>query len=160
MQYPFIAMKTENSAKAAAIVLTSMGTMSWVVIASLVAAGLVMAAGAGMTAIGSGLIMSLPAMATGGVVSAPTITMVGEGRYPEAVVPLGDSPQLSSMKADIANAVLQGIMALQSANGRSGNSGGNEIVLNVDGTNLARVMIPQIENEQRRMGYALALREV
>ena len=51
----------------------------------------------------------LPAMAHGGVVSGPTVAMVGEGRYPEAVMPLGNSPEFADMKQDITNAVLAGL---------------------------------------------------
>ena len=105
---------------------------------------------------------NVPKMATGGVISAPTMALVGEGRYPEAVVPLGSSPQFASMKTDIANAVLQGIMAFQgnSTNSRKNNFESSEIVLNIDGTRLARVMLPQLSNEQKRLGYSMTLREV
>ena len=100
----------------------------------------------------------IPAMATGGVATGPTVAMVGEGRYPEAVVPLGGSPQFASMKSDIANAVLQGIMALNGRGGGRGNSA-TEIVLNVDGTKLARAVLPGIEKERSR-GYSMAVQGV
>lgn len=110
-------------------------------------------------AIAGSLLVSavLPKMATGGVVSAPTVTLVGEGRYPEAVVPLGDSPQFAEMKADIANAVLAGITAL---NRNSTQNTASEVVLNVDGSRLARALIPQLNKEKRRMGYNTAIKEV
>lgn len=94
----------------------------------------------------------VPAMATGGVVSAPTMALVGEGKYPEAVVPLGSSPQFSQMKNDIAAAVLQGI----SQYGIGANAGGtkSEIVINLDGRELARKQIDHLESEYRRRGYA------
>ena len=115
----------------------------------------------GNTKIGGFFKALIPGMATGGVVSSPTVAMVGEGRYPEAVVPLGDSPQFANMKADIANAVIQGITAMRSTRNRSGSgSGGGEIVLNVDGTKLARAVLPQLESEQKRRGYNVTLREV
>lgn len=49
--------------------------------------------------------VQVPAMANGGVVQGATLAMVGEGRYPEAVVPLGNSSQFTTMKEDIASAV-------------------------------------------------------
>lgn len=52
---------------------------------------------------------NMPAMAHGGVVTGPTVAMVGEGRYPETVIPLGSSPEFSAMKEDITNAVLAGL---------------------------------------------------
>ena len=52
---------------------------------------------------------NMPAMAHGGVVSGPTVAMVGEGKYNEVVMPLGNSPEFSAMKQDITNAVLAGL---------------------------------------------------
>ncbi len=51
----------------------------------------------------------IPALAKGGVVNTPTLSLIGEGRYSEAVVPLGSSPQFRSMKEDIASRVAQTI---------------------------------------------------
>lgn len=112
---------------------------------------------AAATAAGFALGAVIPQMKTGGVVTGPTYAMVGEGRYPEAVVPLGSSPQFAEMKDDIANAVIQGIFA---ANRAGGNSGQTELVLNLDGEKLARVIIPRINKENNRRGYALQLKEV
>lgn len=44
-------------------------------------------------------------LAEGGVVTSPTLSWIGEGRYPEAVVPLGNSPQMQDLVQQIANAV-------------------------------------------------------
>lgn len=44
-------------------------------------------------------------MATGGVVTGPTYALLGEGRYDEAVIPLGDSPQMKELVDAIAEAV-------------------------------------------------------
>lgn len=101
----------------------------------------------------------LPAMATGGVVSAPTTALIGEGKYPEAVVPLGNSPQFATMKNDIASAVMQGIMAMGGINNKGHNSG-TEVVLNIDGEKLARTIIPAMERENRRKGFSMQVREV
>jgi len=129
--------------------------------------GPIMVAAAGI-ALGVGIALlvrklrtPVPAMATGGVVSSPTMALVGEGRYPEAVVPLGNSPQFSSMKTDIAAAVIQGMSAVMGNQGRNNrNNTPSEIVLNIDGTRLARVMLPNLEGEQRRAGYNVSIREV
>lgn len=43
-----------------------------------------------------------PALATGGVVTAPTMAMIGEGKYNEAVIPLGNSPQMKQFAEDVA----------------------------------------------------------
>ena len=44
-------------------------------------------------------------MANGGVVTGPTRAWVGEGSYDEAVIPLGDSPQLADMLDKFAGVV-------------------------------------------------------
>lgn len=77
---------------------------------ALVVAGIVLAA-TGATAAQANSTMSQgsdtpPAMAKGGVVSGPTVAIIGEGRYNEAVIPLGNSPQFTSMQENIADAVV------------------------------------------------------
>lgn len=47
----------------------------------------------------------IPMMAKGGVVDSPTMAMIGEGQYDEAVVPLGNSPQMQDLVQQIADAV-------------------------------------------------------
>lgn len=44
-------------------------------------------------------------MASGGVATGPTRAVVGEGKYDEAVIPLGNSPQLNEMLDKFANKV-------------------------------------------------------
>ena len=65
-------------------------------------------------------------LATGGVTTGPVHALVGEGRYNEAVIPLGNSAEFASMKSDITNAVVAGLM---SAGGSNGNI---NITVNVD----------------------------
>ena len=48
---------------------------------------------------------SIPYLANGGVVTSPTMAMIGEGRYNEAVIPLGNSPQMQELVHEIADAV-------------------------------------------------------
>lgn len=47
----------------------------------------------------------IPAMAHGGVVRSPTVAMVGEGKYNEAVIPLGDSPEMAEFVDKIVDAI-------------------------------------------------------
>ena len=47
----------------------------------------------------------IPALANGGVVTGPTEALIGEGRYPEAVIPLGNSPQIKELIDKISEAV-------------------------------------------------------
>ena len=89
------------------------------------------------------------AMATGGVVSAPTLAMVGEGKYPEAVVPLGQSPQFTSMKQGIAEEVVS-LMGT-----RNDTRNDRPVVLNIDGQTLARALWPDLINTQYQVGVKL-----
>ena len=112
-------------------------------------------------AVASGLIVGavFPAMATGGVVSSPTVAMVGEGKYPEAVVPLGSSPQFASMKSDIANAVVQAMLATRESGARGGATT-EQISLNIDGKTFARLILPKLRKEGYRHGYDIAMKGV
>lgn len=47
----------------------------------------------------------IPELARGGVVSSPTLAMIGEGSHSEAVLPLDDSPQMQDLIQKIADAV-------------------------------------------------------
>lgn len=71
-----------------------------------------------------------PRMATGGVVRGPTHALIGEGQYSEAVIPLGNSPELQEMIDKIANAV--------SATPRNGNNAQVPVEVHVylDGTEI------------------------
>ena len=89
------------------------------------------------------------AMATGGVVSAPTLAMVGEGKYPEAVVPLGQSPQFTSMKQGIAEEVVSLIGPRNDARNN------RPVVLNIDGRTLARALWPDLIDTQYQVGVKL-----
>ena len=89
------------------------------------------------------------AMATGGVVNAPTLAMVGEGKYPEAVVPLGQSPQFTSMKQGIAEEVVSLIGPRNDARNN------RPVVLNIDGRTLARALWPDLIDTQYQVGVKL-----
>ena len=47
----------------------------------------------------------IPEMASGGVVTSPTYALIGEGRYDEAVIPLGNSPQMAELVDQIVQAL-------------------------------------------------------
>lgn len=89
------------------------------------------------------------AMATGGVVAAPTIALLGEGHYPEAVVPLGQSPQFTSMKQGIAEEVVSLMGPRNSA------KNDRPVILNIDGRTLARALWPDLINTQYQVGVKL-----
>lgn len=49
--------------------------------------------------------VNIPRLASGGVVSSPTYSMIGEGAYSEAVIPLDNSPQMKELIQEIVNAI-------------------------------------------------------
>lgn len=117
-----------------------------------VVAGIVMTAVASASSVVDSNESSGPdtvAMATGGIVNAPTLAMVGEGKYPEAVVPLGQSPQFTSMKQGIAEEVVS-LMGT-----RNGARNDRPVVLNIDGRTLARALWPDLINTQYQVGVKL-----
>ena len=64
----------------------------------------------------------IPHLAKGGVVTGPTMALIGEGKYDEAVIPLGDSPQMNEMIQKIVDAL---------NDDPRGGSGGGEAVFNI-----------------------------
>lgn len=137
-------------AKAAAIIAAS-------TIAAGIVAGIVLAA---VAAVGQGASQSdskfngtPQGLATGGIVTGPKLALIGEGQYDEAVIPLGQSPQFTSMKQGIAEEVA----GMISSNGRGRGSTANDrpVILNIDGKTLARAMWPNLINTQYQVGVKL-----
>lgn len=97
-----------------------------------------------------GFAQAVPKMAAGGIVTRPTMALIGEGRYDEAVLPLGNSPQMRNLKDDIVNAVIQGLFAVRQAGGGQSKQSSEEIVLSIDGQKLARILLPKLLSEQKK----------
>ena len=101
---------------------------------------------------GMGYSASTPRLASGGIVTQPTLAMVGEQGKKEAVIPLENSAFINNFAATIAQAVAT---ALAQAN-KSGSSGGPDtLVLKVGETELGRVAIRAINGVQRQAGMTL-----
>lgn len=123
------------------------GTMSWGTAIPIITAAI----GVGISSIQA----MVPQMATGGVVDQPTMAMIGEGRYNEAVVPLGNSPQFAEMKEDIASAVLRKISPTPTYQSVQPSGGQTPIVIQLNGRDLARAMLPYIGYTQSQVGVKL-----
>ena len=95
--------------------------------------------------------------ARGGVATAPTLTWIGEGKYNEAVVPLGRSPQFTSMKKDISDSVYGKIA--QTPNNPLGQRGPRTqsatVILNINGRELARALLPDLGITRPQTGVKL-----
>ena len=84
--------------------------------------------------------------AEGGLVSSPTLAYVGDNPSGnEAILPLDNTKAIDSIGGVIANAVMGGM--------NGGNSNTN-VVLQIDGRELARALIPNIDNEKTRRSSA------
>lgn len=123
------------------------GTMTWGTAIPIITAAI----GVGISSIQA----MVPQMATGGVVDQPTMAMIGEGRYNEAVVPLGNSPQFAEMKEDIASAVLRKIGPTPAYQSGQPSGGQTPVVIQLNGRDLARAILPYIGYTQSQVGVKL-----
>lgn len=130
----------ENASLVAKIGLLTLG-------AGLIIVPIVLAATGAFTSKAS----EVPALANGGVVNYPTMTLIGEGKYSEAVVPLGNSPQFAAMKKDIATSVVQSMSSSSTSSG----SGTTPVILSIDGRTLARALLPYVGYTQPQTGVKL-----
>lgn len=113
------------------------------------------AIGAGAAGV-KALIPSVPQMATGGVVNKPTMAMIGEGRYNEAVVPLGNSPQFTAMKGEIAEEVARKLAQTPySPYGSTSRGSQANVILQVNGRELARALLPDLGITRPQTGVKL-----
>jgi hypothetical protein len=96
-------------------------------------------------------IPAIPKLARGGIIDEPTLAMVGENRKKEAIVPLENTGFVDAIASAVATAVLQ---AMQFSNNNA-DSGPQELVLNIDGTQFARVTLPSIRKEVLRTGVQI-----
>lgn len=109
------------------------GAMSWGTAVPIISAAVAFGA--------ASIKATIPKMAKGGVVDGPTVAMIGEGRYNEAVVPLGNSPQFREMQNAIASRTAEKVA--QTPFNQSGqNNASRPLILQVNGRELGRIMLP------------------
>lgn len=104
--------------------------------------------------IGVPQIPKIPLLAEGGLVTAPTLAMVGE-RGPEAVVPLSrDNALADSIAQAVYQAVVDGFRITQTTQ----QQGDREVVLRIDGATFARLILPAVIKEGQRQGLQMVVR--
>lgn len=96
-------------------------------------------------------IPQIPKLARGGIVDSPTLAMIGEAGK-EAVVPLENTSFVTTLAAALANAVMN---AMQLGGTAPGGFEG-DLVLELDGVELARRSMPYFRKEVKRTGVSLA----
>lgn len=97
-------------------------------------------------------IPNIPKLANGGIITGPTLAMMGEGRKREAVVPLENSAFIDSFAATIASAVAQ---AIGSSRGSASGGGDTTIVLKIGESEFGRAAIKSINSVHRQTGMTL-----
>lgn len=82
-------------------------------------------------------------LAHGGVATGSVIAEIGEGRYNEAVIPLGDSPEFNDMKEDIAQRVLD----------NDGSGGTIHTVIQLNGRDIVEATSENMHDDWKRKGW-------
>jgi hypothetical protein len=93
---------------------------------------------------------AIPNLAKGGIATAATLAVIGEGREDEAIAPL------SKLQGFITNAVIEA-MRFQ---GGGGTAPIGDIILNLDGRAFARIVKPHLERENKRVGTNVRLNPI
>lgn len=91
-------------------------------------------------------VRNLPMLASGGVVSSPTLAMIGEGRGREAVVPLDQNTGWMDSLAEK--------LASKMNINNNGNGGDITVQVNLDGEKVASNTVSHINNQTRRTGVS------
>ena len=102
---------------------------------------------------GLGKLGGLIGLATGGVVTSPTVALIGEAG-PEAVIPLNDTQralQILGLPSGTVQPSMTGISSVPPGGGSSGGSvapaAPQAIYLQVDGQTLARIILPALQTQ-------------
>lgn len=95
-------------------------------------------------------IPTIPKLAKGGIVDSPTLAMIGEAGK-EAVVPLENTSFVDKLASALGTAVMA---AMQFSSGSNNNNTG-DVIIQLDGTTLARVLNPYSEKETARIGGSM-----
>lgn len=96
-------------------------------------------------------IPKIPMLARGGMIGSPTLAMIGEAGYNEAVVPLDRDAKAVSMIAELlAEKMPQG-----ASSGNSDSFGGGDLILMIDGSVIGKVALQQLRKMQRQGNITL-----
>lgn len=96
-------------------------------------------------------ISPIPKLARGGIVDSPTLAMVGEAGK-EMVVPLENTSFVDKLASALGSAVLAAMQFVNKGNTQNGN-----IIIQLDGTTLARILNPYAEKESSRIGSPMII---
>lgn len=94
-------------------------------------------------------INNIPKLARGGIVDSPTLAMIGE-QGKEAVIPLENTAFVDNIASAIGTAVMTAMQV-----GNTNNSQDGDIVIQIEGSTLARVINPYLAREKQRLGNTI-----
>lgn len=131
--------------------------------APIAAAATMAGIGATIVAFGAwavGAIKGALGLAEGGIVTGPTLTMLGEGGKKEAVIPLErDNVIAASVGEAVYSAILTAVKVQAATTSTTGIESEQKIVLEIDGNTFARLILPKLQAEADRQGLQLLVQE-
>jgi hypothetical protein len=98
-------------------------------------------------------IPEIPALAQGGIISSPTLAMVGEAGA-EAVVPLENTGFVDNLASAIGNAVISAMQFSQNSKSQE------SVNVYMDTTQVARILIPAMARENQRIGTTAIIQSI
>lgn len=146
----FAAWIAEKAYWKLALAIVAAAGLAALVVAGAIAAGIAAVSSTKSSNESSGV--NTQGLATGGVVTQPTFAMIGEGKYNEAVIPLGNSPQVKELQRGIAEQVVNTTNITNNNNAQGGNA---NVQLNIDGRTLGRASINNIGLTRRQVGVSI-----
>jgi hypothetical protein len=93
----------------------------------------------------------IPELAQGGIVSQPTMAMVGEAGK-EMIVPLENTSFVDKLAGALGTAVMT---AMQMSNGNNNRVDNREVVIKIDGNSIAKAINPYTTKEAGRVGTSI-----
>ncbi len=97
----------------------------------------------------------VPQLARGGIIDEPTLAILGE-QGKEAVVPLENTAFVDTLAGAVGSAVSNAVLAaMQVLSPHSGPEQSRDIVIQIEGKPLARVLFPYLTEEEERIGMPM-----
>jgi len=97
-------------------------------------------------------------LAKGGIVTGPTLALMGEGHRREAVIPLERDNVIAQSVGDAVLEAMLTAQRFQQASGGGPAGDDQEVVLKIDGTTFARLILPHLVREGQRQGMDVVTR--
>ncbi len=104
-------------------------------------------------------ISEIPHFERGGIIDEPTNLIAGEHGKKEAIVPLEDTGFVQAIGDAVASGVATAMAQVMQVTGTGGQSP-RELIINLDGAQMARAIIPSLDKERSRIGSTAVIQTV